>query len=64
MVVSTKCHQGLDSHSWASKPRKIVMTVTLRAMSLLSLMIDSMNRMAVREVMVKVLANGKYSGEL
>ena len=54
----------MDSHNWASKPRKIVMTVTLRAMSFLSLMIDSMNRMAVREVTVKVLANGKYMGEL
>ena len=53
VIVSTKCQLGFDSHSRASQPRKMTTTVTLAATPFSGLIINSMNRMGVREDMVK-----------
>ena len=53
MYVSTKIRRGSYSHSWASEPRNIPVMVTLGATPFLCWMIDSLNRLGVRELIIK-----------
>ena len=52
MHVSTKGHRGLDFHSWDSEPHNMPAMVTLGTTSFSYMMIDSLNRMGVRKLMV------------